>query len=79
MNWKTSLDRYLTTPPDDGFNDWCEDVCGHKITDYFYEKNEPWIEEYGGLCNEWLNKLFNKGKDSTTAAAIIERAKCSRG
>lgn len=80
MDWKVSLDRYLTTPPDDGFygwcefDGWCEDVLGNKITDTFYNENENWIDEYYGQCNKWLNELFRRGKDTTEAAQIIERA-----
>ena len=73
MDWKVSLDRYLTMSPDDGFDGWCEDVIG-KITDAFYNENEDWINEYDGQCNKWLNELFWRGKDMTEAAKIIERA-----
>ena len=74
MNWKKGLDRYLTTEPNDGFDVWCEDVLGSKISDTFYNENEPWIDKYDGLCNKWLNELFNRGKNTTEAAKIIERA-----
>jgi hypothetical protein len=74
MDWKVSLDRYLTTPPDDGFDGWCEDVIGNNITDTFYNENEKWIDEYDGQCNKWLNKLFYCGKSPHEAAIIIERA-----
>ena len=74
MDWKAGLDRYLTTEPDNGFNFWCEDVLGNKITETFFYKNEEWILEYDGQCNKWLNKLFNRGKDTNEAALIIERA-----
>ena len=74
MDWKVSLDRYLTTPPDDGFDGWCEDVLGNKITDTFYNENEKWIDEYNGQCNKWLNDLFRRGKDTTEAAQMVERA-----
>jgi len=74
MDWKISLDKYLTTPPDDGFDCWAEDVLGNQLSDSFYEKNEDWIDEYDGLCNKWLNKLFNKEVPASDAAKIIERA-----
>ena len=73
MDFKLSLDRYLTKTPDTGFDDWCEDVLGHKISDEFYNINEKWIDEYSGQCNKWLNELFNKGKEPEKAAQIIER------
>jgi hypothetical protein len=74
MNWKDSLDKYLTTPPNDGFDNWIEDVLGNKITDTFYNENEKWIEENDGLCEKWLNYLFDRGKTPTEAAEIVERA-----
>ena len=74
MNWKTSLDKYLTTPYDDGFDDWADDVLGKMITDTFYNENENWLNEHSGQCNKWLNELFNRGKSTIEAARIIERA-----
>jgi len=74
MDWKVSLDRYITSSPDDNFDDWCEDVIGNKITATFYNENENWLNEYDGQCTKWLNELYRRGKDTTTAAYIIERA-----
>jgi hypothetical protein len=74
MSWKIGLDRYLTTPPDDGFSNWCEDLLGEKISDDFYEKNEDWLLDQNGTGNKWINKLFFKDFDTTQAAKIIERA-----
>lgn len=74
MDWKTSLDKYLTTPYDDGFDGWCEEIFERQFTDDFYNQNEDWIHEYDGQCNKWLNKLFAKGKTPTEASVIIERA-----
>lgn len=74
MDWKISLDKYLTTPYDDGFDGWCEDVLGNKMTDTFYNENEKWIEDTNGQCNKWLNKLFYLGFEPRQAAEIIERA-----
>lgn len=74
MNWKISLDKYLTTPPDDGFDNWCEDVLGDKISNKFFQENENWILDTDGKCNEWLNKLFNRGVNERWAAQVIERA-----
>jgi hypothetical protein len=71
MNWKTSLDKYLTNPPDNGFDFWCDKVIDH-LSDEFYNLNENWIMEYDGQCNKWLNKLF-KSKNPEQAAKIIER------
>ncbi len=67
------LDRWLTTPPDDGFDNWAEEVIAHKIPNAFYYQHEAWFEENSGQCNKWLNKLFDRGKDASSAALIIER------
>ena len=75
MNWKTSLDRYLTTPPDDGFDSWVEDTIGNKLSEAFFNANETWVEAYDGQCNKWLNELFDRRDASPEQAAkIIERA-----
>ena len=65
------LDRWLTTPPYDGFDNWCEQVV-EAFTDSFFESNEEWIMECNGLCTDWLNKLQNKEPEK--AAKVIERA-----
>jgi hypothetical protein len=72
-NWKISLDRYLTTPPDDGFDGWYEMVID-TFSEKFYNTNESWIHECGGIFDKWLNKLHRKGKDHIEASTIIERA-----
>lgn len=75
MNFKQRLDRYLTEPPDDGFDGWAEDCLGNHVTPKFYDENEEWILEYAGQCNSWLNKLyFDLNKSPKEAAIIIERA-----
>jgi len=74
MDWKISLDRYLTTEPNDEFHNWSEDVLENKITNEFYYENEKWIDESDGQCNKWMNKLYDRGKTPTEAAVIIERA-----
>lgn len=74
MNWKVSLDMYLTSPPDDGFDGWAEDLFDC-FDDVFYNTNEKWIDEYDGVCNKWLNKLFyDKCVTPKEAAIIIQRA-----
>jgi len=45
MNWKNSLDKYLTSEPYDNFDIWAEDVV-ECFTDQFYWDNEDWILEY---------------------------------
>ena len=75
MNWKASLDRYLTTPPPTNvrFDDWCDTVI-NKFSDKFYDENENWITDYSGLCNTWLNNLYGKSKSPEETVLIIERA-----
>jgi hypothetical protein len=73
MNWKTSLDKYLTTPPEDNFDNWGESVTS-EFTDEFFDENELWIFE-SELCNKWLNKLFRKDYSPKRTAEIIQRAK----
>ena len=73
MNWKTSLDRYLTAPLEDGFDNWCY-LVENSLTDPFYNKNEDWVQKSNGQCNKWLNILFDRSKDPFEAATIIERA-----
>lgn len=73
MNWKTSLDRYLTTPPDDGFDSWAEKVID-QMPDDFYYKNNDWLNDNDGVCNKWLNKLFDKGRSPQDASNTIQRA-----
>ncbi len=46
---KQQLDRYLTSEPDTGFQDWCEAVYA-KITDQIIsdedlDKHDQWINE----------------------------------
>lgn len=74
MNYKVSLDRYLTTPLDDGYDGWCESVID-KFSNSFYDNYEQWINDYGSVFNGWLNKLFyKKNYECSYAANIIERA-----
>lgn len=74
MNWKISLDRYLTTPPDDGYDGWLG-VLYENITDDFYYLNEGWLlGNVDDQCDRWLEKLFRKGIDPAVGARIVERA-----
>lgn len=70
MNWKVSLDRYLTTEPNEYFDGWCESTID-ALSDDFYSANEDWVDS-SELLNKWLNKLF--GKEPKEAAIIIEKA-----
>jgi len=73
MNWKVSLDKYLTTPPEDAFTSYWERVVMN-FTDSFYEENEEWVQELRGQLDEWVGKMFKKGKSPDTCARVIERA-----
>ena len=74
MDWKPSLDKWLTTPPDDGFDDFYESVI-NGFTDEFYEKNESWTNIYEGQCEKWIYNLYYKYSFSPKEASlIIERA-----
>lgn len=73
MDLKTRIDRYITTEPSSGFDDWCDSVVD-LFSDSFYEENSDWIADYDGLCDAWLNNLYRKGKSPKEAAKIIEKA-----
>lgn len=73
MNWKQSLDRYLTTPPDDGFTYYCEAVI-EAFTDTFFDANESWILDEAEQLEKWLDKLFFSDVEPVKAAKIVERA-----
>ncbi len=44
------------------------------LSDEFYKENEAKIIEINGQVNNWIVRLWDKGKFSKTAAQIIERA-----
>lgn len=73
-NWKKSLDNYLTSgPPEDGFTEYYESVI-ESFTNDFYNENEEFIEEYNGILNKWINKIyFHKNIYPIEAAKLIER------
>lgn len=73
MDFKQSLDRYLTTPPDDGFDGWCEQVVA-AVSDTCYEQHEAFFDETGGILDKWLNKLFREDASIDYAANAIELA-----
>ena len=71
-SFQKSLDRYLTTEPEDYFTPWGEKVI-ELFPENFFNENEDWVLDYDGLCNKWMNKLFNS-KTPEQASLIIERA-----
>lgn len=73
MDWKISLDKYLTSEPsNDEYDGFCEMIIGNHITDEFYRKNEDWL--FSEQCDKWLNKLYKKDIPLNYSALIIERA-----
>ena len=72
MDWKQSLDRWLTTPPDDGFDDYCESVI-NALEEQFYEANEDWAQSME--CDKLLNQCFADGMSIQAAARFIENYK----
>jgi hypothetical protein len=82
MGFRESLDKYLTTPPDDGgFEEWCELVI-MKLPDECYDEWEDLLCKGDGVVNRWLNKLYDKYYSEDVSindmaehsANIIERA-----
>lgn len=71
-NFATALDRYLTTPPEDDFTSWTEDVDEAYSPIFFSLIEEDWY--MGDQENKWLWKLNQAGKSPKEAARIIERA-----
>ena len=69
-NFGIQLDKYLTTPPDDGFSDWCE-LVSEQFTDEFWEQKEDWFTE-SDQANKVLNILFDKRFTPKLAAKVIE-------
>ena len=60
------LDKYLTTPPDDGYDGWCDEVCNH-ISDDWWGTNEEWFTTFAE-CDKELSRLFNEGYPPIEAA-----------
>jgi hypothetical protein len=69
---RAALDRYLTTPPDNGFDNWCEQV-DESFELEFFEANTEWILD-SIQCENWLNDLHCKDVEPKRASQIIERA-----
>ena len=66
------LDRYLTFPPDSGFDDWAEAVM-ELHSDLFFDANIHWLSQK--QYDKWLNKCFDyKNLDPKETAQLIERA-----
>ena len=72
MNWKISLDRYLTTPPDDGFDGYFDQIV-ESFTEKFWDEHENWILDSKDF-QTLVENCFNKGRDPKYSSKIIERA-----
>lgn len=72
MKWKTSLDIYLTTPPNECYTDYFENIT-ENLSNVFFDDNEKWVME-SKQYEIWVEKCFNKGLQPICCAKIIERA-----
>ncbi len=72
MNLSVSLDKYLTTPFDDGFENYFEAVT-EKLSNDFFDDNEDWVMESKQYQN-WVEICRNKKLCPTATSQIIERA-----
>jgi hypothetical protein len=72
MNLSTSLDKYLTTPFDDGFENYFEAVT-EKLSNEFFDKNKDWVMESKQFEN-WIEICRNKELNPSVTSKIIQRA-----
>ena len=72
-SFQIALDKYLTTPPNDDYSDYCEAVC-ERVGDEFFDRNETWLMDDESVANTWMWKLFIKEIKPSVAAMIVERA-----
>jgi hypothetical protein len=74
-HFQKSLDRYLTSEPQDDFSPYFDEVT-ESMSNSFFEKNEDWIIGYktSDQCEKWVYKLYRKDYKPKKVAAIIERA-----
>lgn len=73
MGWKSSLDKYLTSPPDDGISDYF-DLVTEAFSEEFFDENEEWILNEK-QSEDWIIMCWEKGHEPLKTAKIIERAK----
>lgn len=71
MSFSTDLDKYLTTPPDDGFDTYFELVYEH-YSENFY--NNIGDFEESEQEHKWIEKLYDQDIQPEIASLIIERA-----
>ena len=73
-NWKQSLDRYLTSSPEDSYIDNWFDTFFEGFSEDFFEDNEEWVLDEKGQCDKWAWRLYNDGYTPDEASRIIERS-----
>ena len=73
MDWRISLDKYLTQEPQDYYDEWCL-VVVEGFSEEFFNKYEDEILNKTTIIDKWLNSLYDKGCSCYNASAIIERA-----
>lgn len=70
-DWKTSLDRYLTNPPDDdGFESYFEAVAEAMPNDWWVKHNDWFINS--DLCDQLISDAFQQGWDITDTVWQVE-------
>ena len=69
MEWKLSLDRWLTSPPEEYYDNWVDDTI-NLIPNTKYQLYESWILDYK---NRWFDRLFTKGLTPKEASKVITR------
>ena len=72
MNFKTSLDKYITrhNAEDDNFQLFCEQV-DEVITTDVYTNNEEFFTEPTGMYNQLLNRYCKEGYKPIDAYILI--------
>lgn len=72
--WKQSLDRYLTTPPDDNWEGFYEDVAdSYTEEQYKYLEDNKLFDSYQE--QDWIDELIARDyTDTKQVATIVYRA-----
>lgn len=73
MGFKEELDKYLTTEPDNGFNEWCEAVIDG-IPVPIFELYEDFLNSDNNIINKWFNYLHIKQYKIEDASFLIGKA-----
>lgn len=73
MDWRVSLDRYLTTEPEDNYTPWIEEVYNN-VSEQFIQQIEKDDFIDSRIEDMWLNYLYDKGYSPKQAGSLIEKA-----